>query len=83
MIFRAIQGASSKHNKCVQKVINHIADVNVMNKKNGKTPLHVAIENPYFSGYEHLIRSLIEASGDTNKADFNDDRPIMKMFYGN
>ena len=82
-IVNAVQGASLKHNKCVRELIENNVDVNVRSRKSGKTPLHLAIENPYFVGYEHLIRDLIEAGANTNKADFKDDRPIMKIFYGN
>lgn len=82
-ITKAIQGASEKHNKCVRELIKHAVDVNVRSTRSGKTPLHVAIENPNFKGYVPLIRDLIEAGADTNKKDLKDDYPIMKVFYGN
>ncbi|CAO2648656.1 Nn.00g079230.m01.CDS01 [Neocucurbitaria sp. VM-36] len=79
----AIQGASLRHNKCVRELIKYGVDVNVVNRKSGKTPLHLAIENPYFTGYEHLIRTLIEAGANTNTPDLRGDHPIMKLFHGN
>lgn len=81
-IMNAIKGRSLKHNKCVNALIAHGADVNVVSNYTGRTPLHLAIENADFKGYEHLIRSLLDAGADTNKADKKDDRPLMKLFYG-
>lgn len=81
-IMNAIQGRSLKHNKCVNALIAHGTDVNVVSNYTGRTPLHLAIENADFKGYEHLIRSLLDAGADTNKADKKDDRPLMKIFYG-
>jgi serine/threonine protein kinase/ankyrin repeat protein len=75
----AIKGASPRHNKCVIALIQAEADVNVVNHSSGKTPLHLAIENPRFRGYEHLICSLIDAGANPNHADIRGDRPITKI----
>lgn len=82
-LFLAIQGASHRHNKCVRALIHAGADVNVVNRVDGKTPLHAAIDNPLFNGYEHLVLALVSAGADTNKADVRGDCPIMKVFQGN
>ncbi|KAJ4991925.1 dual specificity mitogen-activated protein kinase kinase 1 [Stagonosporopsis vannaccii] len=82
-IVLSVQGASQRHNKCVRALIYAGVDVNVVNRSSGKTPLHLAIENPVFKGYEHLICALIEAGADTNKADVRGDYPIMKVLQGN
>lgn len=79
----AVRGASQRHNKCVKALIHGGVDVNVENRSTGKTPLHLAIENPYFKGYEHLICALIDGGADTNKADHRGDYPIMKILHPN
>jgi serine/threonine protein kinase/ankyrin repeat protein len=75
----AIQGASLRHNRCVKALIEAEADVNVVNHSSGKTPLHLAIENPRFRGYEHLICALIDGGANPNHADIRGDRPITKI----
>ncbi|KAG9204880.1 hypothetical protein G6514_010114 [Epicoccum nigrum] len=79
----AIKGASFKHNRCVKALIEAEVDVNVVNNRSGKTPLHLAIENPRFKGYEHLICALIDAGANPNHADIRGDRPITKILLEN
>ncbi|OTB05470.1 hypothetical protein M426DRAFT_135946 [Hypoxylon sp. CI-4A] len=50
----AVQGRSARHIKCVRLLIEYGVDVNVK-KRNGKTPLHLAIENASFKGYSKLL----------------------------
>ncbi|KAJ8112116.1 hypothetical protein OPT61_g5443 [Boeremia exigua] len=82
-ITAAIKGASLRHNKCVKALIEADADVNVVNHSSGKTPLHLAIENPRFRGYEHLICALIDGGANPNHADIRGDRPITKILLEN
>ncbi|KAJ4352476.1 uncharacterized protein N0V89_007824 [Didymosphaeria variabile] len=82
-IMSATKGASEKHNKCVRALIESGVDVNVTAAYHGKTPLHYAIENPNFKGYAKLIRELIEAGAETNRADLAGNYPLLKIFYGN
>jgi serine/threonine protein kinase/ankyrin repeat protein len=79
----AIKGASLRHNRCVKALIEAEADVNVVNHSTGKTPLHLAIENPKFKGYEHLICALIDGGANPNLADIRGDRPITKILLEN
>ncbi|KAF1927656.1 ankyrin [Didymella exigua CBS 183.55] len=53
----------------------HGVDVNFVNKRSGKTPLHLVIENPRFKGYKHLVCN-------PNKSDIRGNCPIMEIFYG-
>ncbi|KAI1079487.1 hypothetical protein F5B20DRAFT_581270 [Whalleya microplaca] len=78
----AVRGQSAKHNRCVRQLIKHGADVNVRMKTNGKTPLHLAIENDNFNGYVKLIWLLVDNGANTNLPDNNGDKPLMKLFYG-
>lgn len=79
----AIKGASWRHNRCVKALIEAEADVNVVNHNTGKTPLHLAIENQRFKGYEHLICALIDGGANPNHADIRGDRPITKILLEN
>lgn len=82
-IFNGVKGRTLAHNKCVRALINKGSDVDVRDRKTGKTPLHFAIENADFEGYTNLIFMLVEAGANTNLADLNGDLPLMKLFYGN
>ncbi|KAI0012961.1 ankyrin repeat-containing domain protein [Xylariaceae sp. FL0662B] len=81
-ICAAVRGQSAKHNKCVRMLIEHGVDVDVRRKRDGKTPLHLAIENDNFPGYVKLIWLLVNNGADTNLPDHNGDRPLIKLFYG-
>ena len=53
----AIRGRSMRHNKCVQHLLDHGANVNLRSRRDGSTPLHWAIENPAFIGYTRHVQS--------------------------
>ncbi|KAH8647083.1 hypothetical protein BGZ60DRAFT_438065 [Tricladium varicosporioides] len=81
-LLRAVEGGTSRHTKCVRELIAAGADVNIKCKRTGKTPLHIAVEHPYFKGYINLIGLLISEGADTNACDSNGDYPLMKLFFG-
>ncbi|KAI1459335.1 hypothetical protein F4805DRAFT_421190 [Annulohypoxylon moriforme] len=77
----AIQGRSERHIKCVRALIEHGADVNVK-RRDGKTPLHLAIENENFKGYVKLIWLLVNSGANVNAKDPNGDSPLTMLFHG-
>ncbi len=81
----AIKGASARHNKVACELIAYDVGVNAASKSDGKTPLHLAIENAPFRGYEHLIRQLLDAGAKINHPDSTGIPPIMELFtlHGN
>ena len=81
LIFAA-RGASGRHVKCARVLLEFEADVNVKQSGTGKTPLHFAIENPYYKGYGNLIFELLQNNADPNAADSSGVYPIHKVLHG-
>ncbi|OGM45876.1 hypothetical protein ABOM_006044 [Aspergillus bombycis] len=76
----AIQGGTYQHYKCVQALINHGVNLNIVERKTGRTALQIAIEQPFFAGHTSLVRDLIQGGADTNKPDHTGKRPILSVF---
>lgn len=81
-LINAIRAGTQRHNKVVKVLLEHGADVNVKHPATGKTPLHLAIENPSFRGYTNIIRILLEHGADANALDKNKDSPLLQILYG-
>ncbi|KAE8384287.1 hypothetical protein BDV23DRAFT_189374 [Aspergillus alliaceus] len=79
-LLRAIQGGTYQHYKCVQALINHDVNLNVVERRTGRTALQIAIEQPFFAGHTSLVRDLIHGGADTNKPDHTGKRPILSVF---
>ncbi|KAM3424870.1 hypothetical protein BST61_g6847 [Cercospora zeina] len=79
-LINAIEGCSARHNKCVRALIKAGANVNV--KYRGKTPIHVALEQSYFEGYQKLLAMLLAAGAELNVADPTGEYPLTKLFKG-
>jgi ankyrin repeat protein len=75
----AIRGRSMKHNKCVRYLLESGADIN-MRSRDGSTPLHWAIDNADWPGYNNLIYDLLLFSADPNIRDYGGNAPIQKIF---
>lgn len=78
----AVRAGTLRHNKVVQVLLDHGADVNAVHPATGKTSLHFAIENSYFPGYTNLIRNLLEHAANPNALDRNKDTPLLQILYG-
>ncbi|PLB38569.1 ankyrin repeat and protein kinase domain-containing protein [Aspergillus candidus] len=79
-LLRAIQGGTYQHYKCVQALMNHDVNLNVAERRTGRTALQIAIEQPFFAGHTSLVRDLIDGGADTNKSDYTGKRPILSVF---
>ena len=79
-IVRAVRGRSRRHIKCVGALIQMDVDLNVTTSKSGKTPLHFAIENDNFDGYEKLVWLLIEHGAQVNKKSRGGETALMILF---
>ncbi|PKY08618.1 hypothetical protein P168DRAFT_301286 [Aspergillus campestris IBT 28561] len=79
-LLRAIQGGTYQHYKCVQALMNHDVNLNVAERRTGRTALQIAIEQPFFAGHTSLVRDLIDGGADTNKPDHTGKRPILSVF---
>lgn len=78
----AVKGGSQRHNKCVQALVKHGADVNARYPSSKKTALHCAIALANFPGYTSLIRDLLDAGADPNAKDSSGDFPLVQILYG-
>ncbi|KAL8907453.1 MAG: hypothetical protein Q9207_001423 [Kuettlingeria erythrocarpa] len=78
----AVRAGTLRHNKVVQVLLDHGADVNAVHPATGKTSLHFAIENSYFPGYTNLIRNLLEHAVNPNALDRSKDTPLLQILYG-
>lgn len=81
-IYNAIRGATHNHTKCLQDLVSYGAHVNAVNKKNGRRPLHYAIEKPPWSGYSSVIYTLLAWKADPNARDKANDVPILMLLAG-
>ncbi|KAL8928824.1 MAG: hypothetical protein Q9208_001602 [Pyrenodesmia sp. 3 TL-2023] len=81
-LINAVRAGTLRHNKVVQVLLDHGANVNAVHPATGKTPLHFAIENSYFPGYTNLIRNLLEHAANPNARDRNKDTPLLQILYG-
>ncbi|KAK1145088.1 hypothetical protein N8T08_004519 [Aspergillus melleus] len=79
-LIRAIQGGTYQHYKCVQELMKHDVNLNVTERRTGRTALQIAIEQPFFAGHTSLVRDLINGGADTNKSDHTGKRPILSAF---
>lgn len=80
----AVQGASSRHNKCVRELLAAGVDPDHKSKKTGLTPLHIAVAHPNFKGYTKLIWLLLSSKkkADPNSRDRDGELPLTKLFVG-
>ncbi|PPJ49862.1 hypothetical protein CBER1_04976 [Cercospora berteroae] len=79
-LIHAIEGCSARHNECVRAFIMAGTDVNV--KYRCKTPIHVALEQSYFPGYQRLLAMLLAAGAEPNVPDRTGEYPLTKLFKG-
>lgn len=79
-LINAIEGRSARHNKCVRALIKAGSNVNV--KYRGKTPIHIALEQSYFDGYQKLLAMLLAAGAELNIPDTTGEYPLNKLFKG-
>lgn len=75
----AIRGASMKHVRCVRELVSHGAKVNFVSQRSGKTPLHWAIENPPFEGFDTLVGILLLGGADINQRDSFGNPPLISI----
>ncbi|KAK7739115.1 hypothetical protein SLS62_011293 [Diatrype stigma] len=80
----AVQGASTRHNKCVRELLAAGVNPNHRSKKTGLTPLHIAVSHPNFKGYTNLIWLLLSGKieADPNARDRDGELPLTKLFVG-
>ena len=81
-IYNAIRGATHKHTKCLQDLVSYNVNVNAVDKRNGRRPLHYAIEKPPWSGYSSVIYTLLAAKADPNARDKANDVPLLMLLAG-
>ncbi|RYP40994.1 hypothetical protein DL767_001310 [Monosporascus sp. MG133] len=79
-IVRAVRGRSRRHIKCVGALIQYKVNLNVQTTRSGKTPLHFAIENDNFDGYEKLIWLLIEHGARVDKKSREGETALTILF---
>lgn len=79
-IVRAVRGGTMRHVRCVAELIRHEADVNVQTTKSGKTPLHFAVENDAFEGYEKLIWLLVENGARVDEKSRDGETALTMLF---
>ena len=79
----AIMGKSDRHNKCLQALVAHGADINVRRSINGRSPLHYAIGCEQWPGYSTAIYILLVAGADPNAKDYAGDIPLLMLLSGN
>ncbi|KAF2216699.1 hypothetical protein CERZMDRAFT_92771 [Cercospora zeae-maydis SCOH1-5] len=58
------------------------AGANVNAKYRGKTPIHVALEQGYFDGYQKPLAMLLAAGAALNVPDPTGESPLTKLFKG-
>ena len=56
--------------------------MDVKSKKTGKTPIHFAVEAPYFKGHTKAIIELLINGASPNIADYSGEYPLLKLLYG-
>ena len=81
-IYNAIKGATDKHTKCLRELVSYGVNVNAVRKRNGRTPLHYAVEKPVWSGYSSVIYILLAAKADPNTRDKSNDVPLLMLLTG-
>lgn len=81
-IYNAIRGATQNHTECLRDLVSYGANVNAVNKKNGRRPLHYAIEKPPWSGYSSVIYTLLAKKADPNARDKANDVPLLMLLAG-
>jgi ankyrin repeat protein len=81
-LIHAVQGASSRHNKCVRELLAAGVDPNLKSNRSGLTPLHIAVQNPNFKGYTNLIWLLLSNGANPNALNRNDEVPLAQLFIG-
>jgi serine/threonine protein kinase/ankyrin repeat protein len=79
----AIRGASDKHTKCLMALISHGANLNTAHWRNGKSPLHYAIENQPWTGYSTVVYVLLAGKANPNVFDTTGNVPLLMLLAGN
>jgi serine/threonine protein kinase/ankyrin repeat protein len=79
-IFDVVKGASSRHTKCLRELIEYGVDVNA--RRNGKTPLHLAVDQEPWSGYVTVIYLLLAAGANPNSKNDSGDVPLLRLLGG-
>ena len=82
-IFNAVRGATNRHTKCLQALVEYKVDVNVIKPSNGRRPLHYAIEGKTWSGYSTVVYILFVARADPNAKDRAGDIALLMLLVGN
>ncbi|KAL9105533.1 MAG: hypothetical protein Q9227_009307 [Pyrenula ochraceoflavens] len=81
-VFNTIIGASDRHNKCLAALIKYGADVDACRQRDGKTYLHLAVEQPVWSGYSTVIYRLLEGGAKPNGRDKSQHTPLLTLLQG-
>jgi serine/threonine protein kinase/ankyrin repeat protein len=76
----AVKGGTAQHYKCVQALMRSGVNLDVKDKRTGKTALQLAIEKPYFKGHTNLVRDLAAGGAKINTKDYNGEGPIHSVF---
>jgi serine/threonine protein kinase len=79
----AIRGASDKHTKCLMALISHGANLNATDSRNGKSPLHYAIEIQPWTGYSTVVYVLLAGKANPNVSDRAKNVPLLMLLAGN
>ena len=79
-LVNAIEGRSTRHNKCARALIKAGTNVNAIYR--GKTPINRVLEQSYFVGYQKLLAMLLAAGAEVNSPDTTGEYPLTKLFKG-